>query len=905
MGAQRKLVVSDCQSEVALFNSARGFSATHNTLFGGRAAVISENWTKVYSTTLPARPGEFSSIGELGLNRSLTAFLAKEFSSGIYKHQADAISQVIGGANVCLATGTASGKTLAFATAAAQILLTKPASRILAIYPQKSLANEQERRWNDFLSELGLPNAVGRIDGSVSVSARADVLRRSRVVVMTPDVMHAWLFSNLSNPEVKSLLRNLALVVVDEVHTYTGVLGSNSAYLFRRLQHACALLGTSIQFFAASATIRDPIKHLKNLFGLDFSLIGPEIDSSPKQEVVINLVSPPKGEDYLTALTALLQTIRDSDKRFIAFVDSRKQTEQIASILSRSAVQDDDTTDEPPTEPYNFIDSEAVLPYRAGLEEVDRRKIEDRLGSGSLRGVISTSALELGIDIQGLDIAVLIGVPRSSTSLHQRIGRIGRSRPGIVYVVNSGDVYDEAVFRNPSELLKRPPAEGALYLENPRIQYVHAMCLARSGGEHDQLNGGGDDGQFTSSVSWPPGFLDVCNEERTGQLSNEFQTMKAESGENPNYTFPLRDVEGQFKVEMRLPPVVQPCGQVSHAQLMREAYPGAVYYHALQTYRVTSVSRATKTVLVRREKRYTTTPAKLPTKVYPNLTPGHVFRALDYADVRLIECDVQVRDTVVGFKERRGRNEQSVPYPITTIPGIRFSESKFSRVYFTTGVLIAHPSLLAHGVDGDMLAGLYFEALLMAAPFERQDLGSSYDKIARVASSLLAEQARYMAVFDQTYGSLRLSGRLLEPGVFRTVATRAYELAANEEAQPLSPSTMAAAKAIADAAQAEPVHVSISGAAIAQPGSDRERVIMPGSRGLNTSNANAEFQVERVFVHPRLGGLAYSGRHIGARNVLGQSESVPVSKIVPISGESKEGYYDFETGELTADEDED
>jgi DEAD/DEAH box helicase domain-containing protein len=862
--------------------------------------VSTQEWVEVYSANIPSQPGSFVPVSDLPVTAKLRSVLGAEFLSGIYGHQADAISRVIRGENVCLATGTASGKTLAFATAAAQMLLTQPGSRVLAIYPQKSLANEQERRWNALLSDLGIPGAVGRIDGSVSVSSRNDILRRSRVIVMTPDVMHAWMFSNLSNPEVKSFLRNLALVVVDEVHTYTGVLGSNSAYLFRRLQHACSLLGRSFQFFAASATIRDPIKHLKLLFGLDFSLIGPEADASPKQEVKIKLLSPPKGEDFLTALTRLLQDIRDSDKRFIAFVDSRKQTEQIASILSRSAVQEEDeNSEEPSTEPYNFLDSESVLPYRAGLEEADRRKIEDRLSSGSLRGVISTSALELGIDIKGLDVAVLIGVPRSSTSLHQRIGRIGRNRPGSVLVLNSGDVYDEAVFRNPSELLKRPPAEGALYLENPRIQYVHALCLARSGGEHDQLSAHADEGHFASPVSWPAGFLDVCQQERTGQLSNEFQTMKAESGENPNYTFPLRDVEGQFKVELRLPPVIQPCGQVSHAQLMREAYPGAVYYHALQTYRVTSVSRATKTVTVRRERRYTTTPSKLPTKVYPNLTPGHVYRALDYDDVRLVECDVQVRDTVVGFKERRGRNETTVPYPLTSIPGIHFNDARFQRFYFTTGVLIAHPVLMEAGVDCEILAGLYFEALLMTAPFERQDLGSSSDKIARVSSNLLAEQTKYMAVFDQTYGSLRLSGRLLEPGVFPAVADRAYELAVNEEANPLSPATISAAARLRVASQTSPVHVSITGTAIIAGEGDKARVIMPGSKGLNTGNGNAEFHVDRVFVHPRLGGLAYSGRHVGARNVLGQSESIPVDKVVPILGESKEGFYDFETGELS------
>ncbi len=600
-------------------------------------------------------------------------------------------------------------------------------------------------------------------------------------------------------------------------------------------------------------------------------------------------------------MTALLRTIvRDSTQRFIAFVDSRKQTEQLASILSRqSGEETDELTDD--TDVFKeILKIESVLPYRAGIEESDRRTIEARLTNGDLRGVISTSALELGIDIRGLDIAILVGVPRSSTSLQQRIGRIGRNRPGHVYVLNSGTVYDEAVFRNPTELLNRPPAESALYLLNPRIQYVHALCLARPNGEHDQLAGGVVDAAFSSPVTWPDGFLDLCYKERSGQISAEFQSMKAESGDNPNYAFPLRDVERQFQVEMRLGPAKQACGTLSHSQLMREAYPGAVYYHAMQAYRVTSVQNSQRLVLVRKEKRYSTNPSKLPIRLYPNLLPGNIFRALKYGSVRLIESNVQVAETVVGFKERRGRTEQSFPYPTdNAIPGVRFSSAKFSRNYFTTGVLLFAPSLAALNSDAETLGSFLFEALLMTAPFERQDIGFSAGKMS-VATSVADKDSRYVALFDQTYGSLRLSGRLLEPGVFGSVMRRALELITNDDSGLTDASVVAAARNILDESKDVPVEMATD---ISEPvggAASKARIVMPGSFGLNTGNGNAEFMVARVFVNPRMGCLAYAGRHASARDV-NQIETIRADALVSVPGESVEGFYDYDTGEVCAD----
>lgn len=252
------------------------------------------------------------------------------------------------------------------------------------------------------------------------------------------------------------------------------------------------MIGKNPQSICASATIANPEKHLENLFGLEFEVVKKEQDTSPKNRVDIYLANPSGTQDFLTEVVNLLSPLYEkTNSRFITFVDSRKQVELISSIIARNHINGkNDESDEPPEEPTNsevnddesldvpeevvaVLEGIDVLLYRAGYEEQDRARIQERLTEGKLSGIISTSALELGIDIPYLETCVLVGVPPSSTSLQQRIGRVGRRSNGNVIVINSGNVYDQAVFSKPESLLQRPLSESTLYLENPYIQYIH------------------------------------------------------------------------------------------------------------------------------------------------------------------------------------------------------------------------------------------------------------------------------------------------------------------------------------------------------------------------------------------------------------------------------------------------
>jgi DEAD/DEAH box helicase domain-containing protein len=863
--------------------------------------LASSGWNIVRTLQIPPRKEELFKIDDLSISQAGKDFLSNFVPKGVYRHQKEAIQHFLEGDNICITTGAASGKSLPFYVAAIEHLVKTPSSKIIAIYPLKALGREQEDRWKKAIGNAGISAEVGRIDGQVPMVSRPVILRNSKVLILTPDIIHAWLFSNLGDKSILNFLKRVSLIIVDEIHSYTGVFGSNAAFLFRRIQHIMNLLGALPKYICASATISEPDKHLKKLFGFEFTLIGPEVDTSPKHELDVQLVAPPRSADLLTEVSTLLHHLANQKStRFIAFVDSRKQTEHISSILARSQDKEEDRNVK---FKLDHLERLNVLPYRAGYEERDRDIIQDRLNKGSLSGVVSTSALELGIDIPFLNIGVLIGVPQSSTSLHQRIGRIGRHQKGSVIVINTGDVYDEAIFRNPEDFLNRPMAEGALYLENTNVQYIHALCLARHGGEHDQVCSAlnrGEESEFSSPIDWPDGFIDLCKRERLGEIPVELQSMKSESGDDPNHTFPLRDVESQFRVELKQGPELRSLGSLSYGQLMREAYPGAVYYYATQPFRVYRVNVYSKLVQVRNEKRYTTKPQTLATMVFPNLTPGNVYRSKKYGDLIVAECNLQIRESISGFKERHGPNEFICSYPLNSVEtGIHFTLPRFTRNYFTTGVVITHPSLDKPKVHCEAIANLLYEVFLILKPFERRDISFAVDKH-RIKRGQIAEGSRFLAIYDQTYGSLRLSGRLIESDVLQRTLLGAIKLLEEQGFPEDDPETVATIRLLYNSSLEKGSDFSFEPDLPMEVLTHKyERVILPGSKGINIRKNNEEFNVQHVFFNPGMGGLSYRGRHASMTDER-VKETIPLSSLIEIPGESKIGLYNYNTGEIEA-----
>jgi len=864
-------------------------------------------WELVYQDRIEGKAGNYQDFNQLELSTYSKKFLSR-LPNGIYNHQYLAIKEFLQGKHVSIATSTASGKSLIFQISAIELLSRNPNAKILAIYPLKALAHEQEKKWKEVVAECGISVQIGRIDGSVSQTEREKIIKKAHILIMTPDVMHAWLLSKCTYSNILNFIKNIKLIIIDEAHNYSGVFGTNSAYLFRRLLYIIELLEGHAQLIASSATINNPKEHLQDLTGQEFCLIDHSQDGSPKKGIRFYLINPPAQTDLLSSLSQLMKFIlQHTSYRFITFVDSRKQTEYIANITLRREEQDDEVNEEQFFY-TNFVKGLPICPYRAGYEEIDRQRIQEQLTEGKLRGVISTSALEMGIDIPFIDLGILVGIPHSATSFYQRIGRIGRHQEGIILIVNDGSIITETIFRHPKRLLKIPLSESSLYLDNKRIQYIHALCLARQGGEDDTVKNflGKEYDDFLPNVNFPEKFLELCHLERIGEISPEFQTMKAQAGEDPHHVYPLRDVDIQFKVEYRRGPQLRHLGSLSYSQVMREAYPGAVYYYQTQAFRVYRVNTFKRLIEVRPERKYTTKPNLLPTLIFPNLSEGNILISKKFGDLIIVECNLQIRESIAGFTEARGRNEIQINYPLDRTKGLYFDLPRFTRNYFTTGIIINHP-ILNNDIKNIILAEILYEAFLLKVPFERQDINFGADKY-RSERTFFPKDSRFISIYDQTYGSLRLTSRFLEYDITKSVFQLALEIANNDSRYKQFANEIKALNVMCKALELEPTTLILEENIESEEIREQyEKIILPGSVGLDiTSGRNEEFFIEDVFYHPK-SGLSYKGRHLSETSKRYTADTskasapiiiVPINALVEIPGESRVGYYNYETGEI-------
>jgi hypothetical protein len=318
---------------------------------------------------IPSRSAELRPVPDC-LGSAVGDRLRYSYPGGLYSHQAGAIEAAAKGADIVLASATASGKSLPFMAFGAHLATQDPDSRVLALYPARALIQDQLKKWREFLRPLGI--SLAYIDGGVPVGERSGRVARAQVVLMTPDVAHAWLMSNLHDSEVLKFLQHLKLLILDEAHVYEGAFGTNMAFLLRRLQVAAG----PHQLICSTATLGEPATFVDQLTGRRPVAFGAEEDGAPSPGKTVVRVSPP--HQPFEATVSLLRAIaRTGVGRFIAFADSRRQVEQFVAATLRSSSEGEDAS----------ADSAAkILPYRAGYEPGDREQIQESLGRGDLAG---------------------------------------------------------------------------------------------------------------------------------------------------------------------------------------------------------------------------------------------------------------------------------------------------------------------------------------------------------------------------------------------------------------------------------------------------------------------------------------------------------------------------------------
>ena len=382
---------------------------------------------------------------------------------GLYAHQRDAWDAAARGGHLILATGTASGKSLAFNLPVLDAIAREPKERALYLYPTKALAQDQARA----LAELHAPNVRAAIyDGDTPGERRWQIRRWANVILTNPDMLHVGVLPH--HDRWADVLHNLRYVVVDEAHVYRGVFGSHVANVLRRLRRLARVYGADPQFLFASATIANPGELATALAGVEAAVV--DRDAAPRAERTIALWNPelldaelglrasPLGE-----ASRLLAELVTRGLRTICFAKSRKAAE----LIHKFTVDRVDTAT-----------GKRLAPYRAGYTPAQRRDIERRLVEGELLGVSATDALELGIDIGLLDCAISVGFPGTVASLRQQWGRAGRRGHGLAVLIASEDALDQYFMREPETLLERRVEAAILDHANPRVLDSHVRAAA-------------------------------------------------------------------------------------------------------------------------------------------------------------------------------------------------------------------------------------------------------------------------------------------------------------------------------------------------------------------------------------------------------------------------------------------
>lgn len=691
-----------------------------------------------------AREAKFSAYDDMGLSKRAYSFLKNRGINQLWTHQYNAICETKKGNNICITTSTSSGKTEVFQISAIEVLAKNPKAKVLAVYPMKALNRQQVERWE----KTGY--TVGKIDGDISdIKERMSILDNNRIVVMTPDVIHAFLLSKLNDEfigkHVKDFIRHIALVVIDELHLYKGVFGTNSAFLFRRLNNIHRLLRKSEsfpQYITASATLPNATGHSFNITGVsDFIEIGIEQDASPAAEKIFYYVdvansSQSVSSDLTLSLVNAFTYIENS--KSITFVESRQRTGEMA-------IQ---------SEPQK-----GIFPYRAGYEKDTVDKITESLHNGDFKGVISTSALEIGIDIDGLNIAIIADMPHDKNSYQQRIGRVGRfgCSKSYVIIIRTSSFASQLLFEKFNYDIDKvlPDYEPALYLEDESVQNIHALCHI---GDHDyceynQWKGAvTKERSFAYSDGFPISFVKLCQGVLSGQTTRSYDDIVSAT---PHYDYPLRFFGKQYDIiasdkEKR----TIPRERISREMVATEGYEGAVRNTMIGKEpikeRVVKIENIKGEITVKMEyNKFLSTKSNHRKMLIPNFRKEYRIATMYFQDAKVYNLRVKELHNIYGYYEKKNGVSIYHQYEHTfQLPELT-----------TTGTIIFHPSFNKAGVKISDIALVLFETFLQRNAFDRNDIAYIGNKLFN-SNEELRMGDKFIALYD--LNNLNITSRIID-----------------------------------------------------------------------------------------------------------------------------------------------
>ena len=463
--------LSHGQRDAALLEAIAGLVPFGSAGVDGAGACVAAQPEGMVVTAwrrFPAEPAQFADYPD-AVDDRLRAALAAGGIARPYVHQAEAMAHALEGRHVVTITPTASGKTLCYNAPALSAILRDPATRALYLFPTKALAQDQLAELLTLTGRLEEHMSIGACtyDGDTPQDARRVVRGRAHLVLSNPDMLHSGILPH--HPRWAKLFENLRFVVIDELHAYRGVFGSHLANILRRLRRVCAHYGSSPVFICSSATIANPRELAERLTGERVALV--ERNGAPRGEKFFALVNPPVvnpqlgiRRSYVTETRRLAVEFLRRGLQVIVFAQSRLITEVLTTYIKQACRR----------LPGG---SEAIRGYRGGYLPLRRRDIERGLRAGTVSGVVSTSALELGIDIGALDVCVMAGYPGTIAATWQRAGRAGRrsTRSAAVMVASSAPI-DQFIVQHPAYFFDASPEHALINPDNLQILLDHIKC---------------------------------------------------------------------------------------------------------------------------------------------------------------------------------------------------------------------------------------------------------------------------------------------------------------------------------------------------------------------------------------------------------------------------------------------
>jgi DEAD/DEAH box helicase domain-containing protein len=585
---------------------------------------------------IPAREAQWAPMPEW-VRPELAAAYRDKGVERLYSHQAKAAEIVHDGGNAVVVTPTASGKTLCYNLPVLNAMLENPDARALYLFPTKALAQDQLAELHDLGQRLDNRFGVFTYDGDTPSDARAAIRAQGHIVLTNPDMLHAGILPH--HTRWTRLFENLRYIVLDELHTYRGVFGSHLANVLRRLRRVARFYGASPQFIACSATIANPGELAVRLTESQFECVAE--NGAPSGEKFFVFYNPPVVNRYLGIrrgyvgeASRIAQEFLKRDLQTMVFANSRLQTELLLTYLQQA-------------NPAGPGQPQPVRGYRGGYLPSERREIERGLRAGLVRGVVSTNALELGIDVGSLDAAVLAGYPGTIASTWQRAGRAGRRASGscAVLVASSAPI-DQFIVRHPDYFFGRSPEHAYVQPDNLEILVNHLKCAAF------ELPLAADE-KFGGTEIAP-----LCERlEEAGFLHRAGDRWHWTEQAYPADAVSLRAVTSDNFVIVDTTGTPEVIGEVDFSSALTTVHPKAVYLHQGQQYQVERLDFEERRAYVKRVdlEYYTDAIRYTQVRVLEAAASARLVRLRgdaceDAAAVRT-HGDVLVRSQVVGFKK--------------------------------------------------------------------------------------------------------------------------------------------------------------------------------------------------------------------------------------------------------------